>query len=77
MYMRLGMVVSGILDIRGNTHVEGYSEYDHAINGVPLACGRVTATPWEWEICPTWKLVVHCNYVKEMNKWIICLLSIC
>ena len=28
--MDLGMVVSGILDIRGHTHVEGYSEYHHA-----------------------------------------------
>ena len=33
MYMHLGMVISGILDIRGHTQVEGYSEYHHAING--------------------------------------------
>ena len=31
--MHLGMVISGILDIRGHTQVEGYSEYHHAING--------------------------------------------
>ena len=33
MYMHLDMVISGILDIRGHTQVEGYSEYHHAING--------------------------------------------
>ena len=33
MYMHLGMVVSGTLDIKGHTHVEGYSKYHHVING--------------------------------------------
>ena len=33
MYMNLGMVISGILDIRGPTKVKVYSEYHHAING--------------------------------------------
>ena len=33
MYMHLGMVISGILDIRGHTKVKVYSEYYYAING--------------------------------------------
>ena len=33
MYMHLGMVIFDILDIRGHTKVEVYSEYHHAING--------------------------------------------
>ena len=33
MYMHLDIVISGILDIRGHTQVEVYSEYHHAING--------------------------------------------
>ena len=33
MYMHLGLVISGILDIRDHTQVEGYLEYHHAING--------------------------------------------
>ena len=33
MNMHLGMVISGILDIRGHTEVKVYSEYHHAING--------------------------------------------
>ena len=35
--MHLGMVTPGILDIRGHTQVEGYSEYHHAMNGYWVA----------------------------------------